>query len=201
MATGRGPRPRRADRERQVGAGARACARVRRHRHQCRQHAGLSRARRADRAARARRAAAALPHRLYGVLSASERCSAERWRRWRGREIDAAPGAGRLPILVGGTGLYLRALMEGLAPIPRVPAEVRGAGRAALGGDWAGRASTPSSPARDPARPPRAPAERPPAHRARLGGAGGDRPLAGRLAGAAAIAPPAGRPALPDASS
>jgi tRNA dimethylallyltransferase len=65
------------------------------------------------------------PHRLYGTVSAAESCSVGRW-------LDDAAGAlaearekGRLPILVGGTGLYFKALTEGLAPVPDIPAEVR----------------------------------------------------------------------------
>src|SRR3546814_11885573 len=48
------------------------------------------------------------PHRLYGVLAGTERCSAARWREMALAEIDEAHAAGRLPIVVGGTGLYLR---------------------------------------------------------------------------------------------
>lgn len=70
-------------------------------------------------------AAARVPHRLYGVLPAGEACSAERWRAWAAAEIDAGLAAGRVPILVGGTGLYLRALLRGLVPVPDVPAAVR----------------------------------------------------------------------------
>jgi tRNA dimethylallyltransferase len=76
------------------------------------------------------------PHVLYGALPAAERCTAGRWRAMALREIAAAREAGRLPIVAGGTGLYLKALMEGLAPIPDVPAAVReeaGALQAALG--------------------------------------------------------------------
>jgi len=65
------------------------------------------------------------PHRLYGVLPASERCSAGRWREMALAEIAAAHDAGRLPIVCGGTGLYLRALTEGLSPMPDVPKEIR----------------------------------------------------------------------------
>ena len=65
------------------------------------------------------------PHRLYGVLSAAERCSAGRWRDMALAEIAAARGAGRLAIVCGGTGLYLRALVEGLSPIPDIPAAIR----------------------------------------------------------------------------
>jgi tRNA dimethylallyltransferase len=85
----------------------------------------------------ARPAASALaraPHHLYGVLAAGDACSAARW---RALALDAiASVAPRRPILVGGTGLYLRALLRGLAPLPAVPAAVRAAAtarRAALG--------------------------------------------------------------------
>ena len=80
---------------------------------------------------------AAAPHRLYGILDASQVCSAGRWCDLARREIAVALAAGRQPILVGGTGLYLKALREGLTPLPEVPAEVRAAAVArfeALGG-------------------------------------------------------------------
>lgn len=65
------------------------------------------------------------PHRLYGFLDAAERGSAARWRDLALAEIAASLAAGRLPILVGGTGLYLRALLGGLAPIPDIPTDIR----------------------------------------------------------------------------
>jgi tRNA dimethylallyltransferase len=76
---------------------------------------------------------AAAPHRLYGFLSVTERCSAARWATLARTEIDAARGEGRLPIVVGGTGLYLRALVDGLAPVPDIPADVRQAALQRLG--------------------------------------------------------------------
>jgi len=82
-------------------------------------------------------ALARAPHRLYGVLPAAEACSAGRWRARALDEIAAAHGVGALPILVGGTGLYLKALMTGLAELPEIPAAVRAAAGArhdALGG-------------------------------------------------------------------
>ncbi len=72
------------------------------------------------------------PHRLYGVLPAADPGSAARWRTLALDEIAAAAAAGRLPILVGGTGLYFAALTEGLSPIPEIPEEVRAATRARL---------------------------------------------------------------------
>ena len=77
-------------------------------------------------------AQAAFPHRLYGFLSASERCSAARWAALARAEIDAALAEGRLPIVVGGTGLYLRSLLHGLAPVPEIPADVRAAAKQRL---------------------------------------------------------------------
>jgi tRNA dimethylallyltransferase len=68
------------------------------------------------------------PHFLYGVLPANDPCSAARWRALALETIDAV--APRLPIVVGGTGLYLRALLRGLAPLPPVPAAVRAAAAA-----------------------------------------------------------------------
>jgi tRNA dimethylallyltransferase len=70
-----------------------------------------------------------VPHRLFGVLDASELCSAARWLALAEAEIDAAARDGRLPIVVGGTGLYLKALLKGLAPVPEIPEEIRRAAR------------------------------------------------------------------------
>lgn len=72
------------------------------------------------------------PHRLYGVMSAAEACSAGRWRELAAAEVDAARLSGKLPVVVGGTGLYLRALIEGLSPIPDVPISDRQAARQLL---------------------------------------------------------------------
>ncbi len=77
------------------------------------------------------------PHMLYGVLPASEACSAGRWLDLARDAIAAARASGQVPIVVGGTGLYFLALTEGLAPIPAIPADVRSAARrlhAELGG-------------------------------------------------------------------
>lgn len=65
------------------------------------------------------------PHRLYGVLPASERCSAGRWLELAVPEIKRAWSENRLPIITGGTGLYIKALQEGLSPIPDIPARFR----------------------------------------------------------------------------
>lgn len=70
-------------------------------------------------------ARATVPHLLYGSVPLPEVCSAARWRQMAEAACTEASRAGRLPILVGGTGLYLRALVEGLASIPDIPASVR----------------------------------------------------------------------------
>lgn len=64
------------------------------------------------------------PHRLFGVLGAEERCSVGRWLDMAAAEIAAARAARRLPLVVGGTGMYLKALTQGLAPVPDVPEAV-----------------------------------------------------------------------------
>ncbi len=58
------------------------------------------------------------PHALYGVRPAAEPGSAAWWREAALAAMDAAHAAGRVPILCGGTGLYLRSLTTGLADIP-----------------------------------------------------------------------------------
>jgi tRNA dimethylallyltransferase len=68
---------------------------------------------------------ARVPHRLYGVLPLSETLSAARWRELAASEIAESRKAGRQPILCGGSGLYLRSLMEGISAIPAIPGEVR----------------------------------------------------------------------------
>ena len=70
------------------------------------------------------------PHALYGVIDAAEACSAGRWRDLAVDAIAAAAAAGRLPILAGGTGLYLRALLQGLAPVPAIAPSLRASTRA-----------------------------------------------------------------------
>jgi len=70
------------------------------------------------------------PHRLYGMIDPTEPCSAARWRELAAAEVHAAWDSGRLPVVVGGTGLYLEALMDGLSPIPDIPAEARAEARA-----------------------------------------------------------------------
>lgn len=68
---------------------------------------------------------AVCPHRLYGFLPTSEPMTAARFAELARVEIAAAQAADRVPVLVGGTGLYVRALERGLADIPPIPPEVR----------------------------------------------------------------------------
>ena len=74
----------------------------------------------------------AVPHRLYGILPLDDPATAARWAELALREVEAAVAAKKLPILVGGTGLYLKALLEGFAPIPEIDPEVRVRAKALL---------------------------------------------------------------------
>ncbi len=69
-------------------------------------------------------------HRLFGTRDAALPCSAAEWAAEARQVIGEAHVAGRLPILVGGTGLYLRTLLEGIAPVPPVEPAVRAEVRA-----------------------------------------------------------------------
>jgi tRNA dimethylallyltransferase len=69
------------------------------------------------------------PHRLFGYIDGAEACSAARWAADARAEIAKAHEAGRLPVLVGGTGLYIRTLLNGIAPIPEIDPAIRAAVR------------------------------------------------------------------------
>ncbi len=72
-----------------------------------------------------------VPHRLFGhVDGADARYSAARWATEARDAIDATVAAGKLPVLVGGTGLYLRTLIDGIAPVPEIDPAIRDAVRA-----------------------------------------------------------------------
>jgi tRNA dimethylallyltransferase len=64
-------------------------------------------------------------HRLYGIQDGSLPCSAAEWAELARRELADIHSRGRTPILVGGTGLYLRTLLDGIAPVPAIDAEIR----------------------------------------------------------------------------
>lgn len=74
-------------------------------------------------------------HRLFGTWDGEEPCSAADWAAAARREIAAAHARGGVPILVGGTGLYLRTLIDGIAPVPPIDPDVRAAVRAKPVGD------------------------------------------------------------------
>jgi tRNA dimethylallyltransferase len=69
---------------------------------------------------------ARMPHLLYGHVDASENYSTGRWCVDAATAMAEARRAGRFPILVGGTGLYFKALTQGLAAVPPIPAAIRG---------------------------------------------------------------------------
>ena len=71
-----------------------------------------------------------VPHRLFGHIDGAEACTAARWAAEAKAEVDAAHEAGRLPVLVGGTGLYMRTLLDGIAPVPDIDPDIRAAVRA-----------------------------------------------------------------------
>jgi tRNA dimethylallyltransferase len=66
-----------------------------------------------------------IEHRLFGTFDGAEACSAAHWAQQAKAEITAAHAAGALPILVGGTGLYLRTLLDGIAPVPPIDPDIR----------------------------------------------------------------------------
>lgn len=72
------------------------------------------------------------PHRLFGILDADEPASVGRWLELAQAAIAEAASARRPAIVVGGTGLYLHALLHGLAPVPDIPEGVRTAARMRL---------------------------------------------------------------------
>lgn len=71
-----------------------------------------------------------IPHRLYGVIDGAVACSAADWAALAKREVERARAEGKLPILCGGTGMYLNRLLLGTAPVPQIPADIRAAVRA-----------------------------------------------------------------------
>jgi len=66
-----------------------------------------------------------IPHILYGHVDAAVNYSVGAWCRDAGNAIKEIAGQGRVPVLVGGTGLYFKALTTGLAAVPPIPADIR----------------------------------------------------------------------------
>jgi len=79
---------------------------------------------------------AGVEHRLFGAWDGAQACSAATWAARARDEIAACHAADGVPILVGGTGLYLRVLLDGIAPIPEIDPDLRASVRA-LHGDAA----------------------------------------------------------------
>lgn len=69
-------------------------------------------------------------HRLFGCWDGADPCSAADWAARAAQEIGEVHRSGAVPILVGGTGLYLRTLLDGIAPVPAIDPAVRSAVRA-----------------------------------------------------------------------
>jgi tRNA dimethylallyltransferase len=66
-----------------------------------------------------------VPHRLFGHVDGADAYSAARWAAEARAAIAEAHEDGRLPVLVGGTGLYMHTLLDGIAPVPEIDHEVR----------------------------------------------------------------------------
>ncbi|MCB1721339.1 MAG: tRNA (adenosine(37)-N6)-dimethylallyltransferase MiaA [Rhodospirillales bacterium] len=70
---------------------------------------------------------AKVPHRLYAALHPNDVCSAGNYRELAEPIIEETLAASQTPIICGGTGLYIKALIEGLSPMPDIPEDVRAA--------------------------------------------------------------------------
>jgi tRNA dimethylallyltransferase len=68
---------------------------------------------------------ARVPHRLFGYRDGAFACSAADWAADAKAAIDMVLAEGRLPVLVGGTGLYIRTLLDGIAPVPEIDPGIR----------------------------------------------------------------------------
>jgi tRNA dimethylallyltransferase len=73
----------------------------------------------------------AAEHHLYGVRDGALPCSAAEWAAMARKEIADIHASGRTPILVGGTGLYLRTVLDGIAPVPTIDPNIRARVRSA----------------------------------------------------------------------
>jgi tRNA dimethylallyltransferase len=81
---------------------------------------------------------ARVPHRLYGHVDAAVNFSAGAWLADAAKVLEEARAQNRLPIFIGGSGLYFKALTRGLSAVPPIPAEIREAVRARLDHDGVG---------------------------------------------------------------
>ena len=66
-----------------------------------------------------------IDHRLFGAWDGATACSAARWAEVAREEIAKCHEENAVPILVGGTGMYMKVLLEGIAPIPEIDPEIR----------------------------------------------------------------------------
>ncbi len=66
-----------------------------------------------------------IPHRLYGALAPDDLCNAQRWQKLALQEMEMAAKEKKTPIILGGTGLYIKALVSGFSPIPETGPEIR----------------------------------------------------------------------------
>lgn len=73
---------------------------------------------------------AGIPHHLFGSIDGVDPCDAARWATLARAAIAAIIADGAIPIIVGGTGLYLRTLLDGIAPVPAIDPVIRAAVRA-----------------------------------------------------------------------
>ena len=64
-------------------------------------------------------------HKLYGILSGGENCSVSKWLDLAKKEIKVSLKKNKLPIIVGGTGMYIKGLIDGISPIPDIPDHIR----------------------------------------------------------------------------
>lgn len=66
-----------------------------------------------------------IEHRLFGAWDGAEACSAADWADAAKKEVAQLHSEGAVPVLCGGTGLYMRTLLEGIAPVPAIDPSIR----------------------------------------------------------------------------
>lgn len=65
-----------------------------------------------------------VPHALYGIIDGNRRCNVRFWLELAEKEVEKARILGKLPILVGGTGLYLNAARQGISEVPEISEKI-----------------------------------------------------------------------------
>lgn len=76
-----------------------------------------------------------IEHRLFGAWDGAQACSAADWAAAAKAQIADIHAEGAIPILAGGTGLYIRTLLDGIAPVPPITPEIRAEVRALAASD------------------------------------------------------------------